>query len=174
MTHFINKQISTLTSHLVFWPIFIIGFAADLITKSVIFNWLNSRPSPCFDVIGGFFQLVVVENRGAAWGMAAGKTMSLIVISIVAMIIVFVFFLSSQKLQAVSVIALGMFAAGISGNLYDRAFNGGKVRDFLDFYYGDWHFPAFNIADSLLTIAVFLLILATIFAPKPQSKTTGN
>jgi len=117
---------------------------------------------------------VVVENRGAAWGMAAGKTMSLIVISIVAMIIVFVFFLSSQKLQAVSVIALGMFAAGISGNLYDRAFNGGKVRDFLDFYYGDWHFPAFNIADSLLTIAVFLLILATIFAPKPQSKTTGN
>jgi signal peptidase II len=114
---------------------------------------------------------VLVENRGAAWGIAANKTMSLIVISIVAIIVVFAIFLFGRKLQLAVVLALGLFAAGICGNLYDRLFNDGAVRDFLDFYYNDWHFPAFNLADSMLTVAVFILILMTIFCPKPSDIT---
>jgi signal peptidase II len=94
--------------------------------------------------------------------------MSLIVISVVAIIAVFAIFLFGRKLQLAVVLALGFFAAGICGNLYDRLFNDGSVRDFLDFYYKDWHFPAFNLADSMLTVAVFILILMTIFCPKPQ------
>ena len=105
---------------------------------------------------------MLVENLGAAWGVAAGRTVPLIAISAVAMVVVLGVFLFNRKPQLLSVIALGLFAAGICGNLYDRIFNDGKVRDFLDFYYGDWHFPAFNIADSMLTVAVAILILATI------------
>ena len=163
-----SKQISAAAAHLIFWPVFIIGLAADLWSKSAAFNWLSSLAPQRYNIIDGFFQLVLVENRGAAWGIAANKTMSLVVISIVALIVVFAIFLFGRKLQLFVVLALGLFAAGICGNLYDRIFNDGAVRDFLDFYYKDWHFPAFNLADSMLTVAVFILILTTIFCPKPQ------
>jgi signal peptidase II len=167
LTHLLSKQVNVLAAHLIFWPVFLIGLAADLWTKSAIFNWLS--PQAPHSIVDGFFRLVIVENRGAAWGIAADKTMSLVVISILAIIIVFSMFLFSRKLLMPVVLALAFFAAGICGNLYDRLFNDGRVRDFLDFYYNDWHFPAFNIADSMLTLAVFILILMTIFSPKQQT-----
>ncbi len=170
----LTKQITVTAAHLIFWPIFIIGFAADLWSKSAIFNWLASLFPQRYSIIDGFFQFVLVENSGAAWGIAANKTMTLIVISVVAIIMVLAIFLFSRKLQLAVVLALGLFAAGICGNLYDRLFNDGSVRDFLDFYYKDWHFPAFNLADSMLTIAVFILILMTIFCPKPQTDDSNS
>jgi signal peptidase II len=170
----LSRELSVPSAHLLFWPVFIIGLAADLWTKSAIFNWLSSLAPQRYDIIKGFFQLVLVENRGAAWGIAAGKTMTLIVLSVTAIVVVFSIFLFGRKLQMLVVLALGLFAAGICGNLYDRIFNDGSVRDFLDFYYGEWHFPAFNIADSMLTIAVFFLILTTIFTPKPQTDVTNS
>jgi signal peptidase II len=166
----LTKQITVTAAHLIFWPVFIIGFAADLWSKSAAFNWLSSLAPQHYSVINNFFQLVLVENSGAAWGIAANKTMTLVVISIIAVIIVFALFLFGRKLQLAVVLALGLFAAGICGNLYDRIFNDGRVRDFLDFYYNDWHFPSFNLADSMLTVAVFILILMTIFCPKTQTE----
>ena len=168
--NFLNKQLSVASAHLLFWSISLIGLAADLWSKSAIFNWLSPQAPQRYSIIDGFFQLVIVENRGAAWGLAADKTMSLVVISVLAIIVVFGMFLFGRKLQMVVVLALALFAAGICGNLYDRLFNQGRVRDFLDFYYKDWHFPAFNIADSMLTIAVFGLILMTIFSPKQKQE----
>jgi signal peptidase II len=163
----LNRQLSIFAAHLLFWPVFIIGLVADLLTKSYIFRWLNSRPLPRYVVLDGFFQIVLVENRGAAWGIAADRTILLIVISVIALVVVFAIFLFMRGQCPLVVFSLGLFAAGICGNLYDRLFNAGKVRDFLDFYYKDWHFPAFNIADSMLTVAVFLLILITLFSSKP-------
>jgi signal peptidase II len=171
---FLNKQLSVASSHLLFWPVFFIGLLADLWTKSAIFNWLSPQAPQRYNIIDGFFQLVIVENRGAAWGIAANKTMSLVVISVLAIIVVFGMFLFGRKLQMAVALALALFAAGICGNLYDRLFNQGSVRDFLDFYYKDWHFPAFNIADSMLTVAVFILILMTIFSPKPKTEHTEH
>ena len=165
-----NGQISISAAHLLFWPVFMLGLAADLWTKSVIFHWLIFHAPQRCSIIDGFFQLVLVENRGAAWGIAADKTVPLILISLVAIVIVFAFFLLARKPRAVVIFSLGLFAAGICGNLYDRLFNDGRVRDFLDFYYKDWHFPAFNIADSMLTVAVFILIIATIFSHKQQTE----
>jgi signal peptidase II len=167
-----NNQISISAAHLLFWPVFMAGLSADLWTKSLIFHWLSSRAPQRCSIIDGFFQFVLVENRGAAWGIAADKTIPLILTSLVAIVIVFAVFLLARKPQAVVVFSLGLFAAGICGNLYDRLFNNGRVRDFLDFYYKDWHFPAFNIADSMLTVAVFLLILVTIFSQKQQAENT--
>jgi signal peptidase II len=172
LTHFINKQVSTFTSHLIFWPIFFIGIAADLISKSMMFKWLENLAGQQCGVINGLFQLVMVENRGAAWGIASDKRVTLVVVSIVALIIVLGLFLCGRKHQMLGVIAMGLFAAGICGNMYDRIFNNGRVRDFLDFYYGDHHFPAFNVADSMLTVAVGLLILTSIFAPKEKESTS--
>lgn len=162
----LSREISVSSSHLLFWPVFFVGLAADLWTKSLVFDWLTPRAPQRYSIIDGFFQLTLVQNRGAAWGIAADKTIPLIVISIVAVIIVFAVFLMTRKPRAVVIFSLAFFAAGICGNLYDRLFNNGSVRDFLDFYYSDWHFPAFNVADSMLTVAVFLLIVVTIFSPK--------
>jgi signal peptidase II len=63
-------------------------------------------------------------------------------------------------------VALGLFAAGVCGNLYDRIFNDGLVRDFIDVYYRQHHWPAFNVADSMLCIAVGLGIISCFWAPK--------
>ncbi|MGA2914510.1 MAG: signal peptidase II [Sedimentisphaerales bacterium] len=165
---FLSRQISVSAAHLLFWPVFFIGFASDLWTKSLVFNWLSSSYPPRFPIIDGFFQLVLVENRGAAWGIASDRTIPLIIVSIIALLIVFSVFLFMKNRPAVVIFSLSLFAAGICGNLYDRLFNAGRVRDFLDFYYSDVHFPAFNVADSMLTVAVFLLILVTLFSSKPQ------
>jgi signal peptidase II len=163
---FFGYRISTPVGHLLFWPVFIAGLAADLWTKSAVFKWLDTFASQHYSVIDGFFQLVKVHNCGAAWGIAANKTIPLITISVIAIIAVFAVFLFMRKPQTVVVISLALLAAGICGNLYDRIFNEGRVRDFLDFYYKDWHFAAFNIADSMLTVAVFFLILTTLFGCK--------
>ena len=65
------------------------------------------------------------------------------------------------------VVALSLFAAGVAGNLYDRAFNDGLVRDFIDImYWPGKHWPAFNVADSMLCTAVGLLILSSLLSPK--------
>lgn len=171
---FFNKNISVSLAHLLFWPVAAVGIIADLWSKSAAFKWLDSLPMQHYSVIDGFFQFVLVENSGAAWGVAAGKTWPLIAISAVAMVIVIGIFLFNRKPQLLSVLALALFAAGICGNLYDRVFNNGRVRDFIDFYYGEWHFPAFNIADSMLTVAVAILILETIFGAKHDSPSTHD
>ncbi len=55
-------------------------------------------------------------------------------------------------------VALGLVAGGALGNVIDRILYGAVV-DFLDFHIGDWHWPAFNVADSAITVGVVLLIL---------------
>lgn len=89
---------------------------------------------------------------------------SISAIAIVAILAVFMFALREGKIV---VVALALFAAGIAGNLYDRAFNGGLVRDFIDIvYWPGRHWPAFNVADSMLCTAVGLLIISSLFSPK--------
>ncbi|MDD5135015.1 MAG: signal peptidase II [Phycisphaerae bacterium] len=167
------KRMSLRGGHLLFWSVFVAGLVADLWTKSAVFKWLDSLAPQRYGVIDGFFQLVLVENSGAAWGIAANRTIPLIIISVIAIIAVLAFFLFVREQQMVVVFSLALMTAGICGNLYDRVFNDGRVRDFLDFYYNDWHFPAFNIADSMLTVAVFFLIISTLFNGK-ESKAVSS
>ncbi|MFC1766883.1 signal peptidase II, partial [Planctomycetota bacterium] len=74
------------------------------------------------------------------------------------------------KRSRLMTVSLGLFAAGVAGNLHDRAFLGGRVRDFIDVYIGEHHWPTFNVADSLLCIAVGLLLISNLFAGKTQSE----
>lgn len=166
----LNNQIPLYKAHLLFWPVFLLGLAGDLWTKHLVFDWLGSRIPSSYTIFNGFFRFILVENTGAAWGIAAGRRGGLIVVSLIAVVVVFAVFLFVRKHCVLVVFSLALLAAGILGNLYDRIFNDGRVRDFLDFYWGDRHFPAFNMADSMLTIAVCLLAIVTIFGQKEAAE----
>ena len=163
-----NRSIATLTRHLLFWPIVIIGAAFDLWSKSAVFEWLQSKSNQEVTLIDGFLKFVIGYNRGAAFGIAQGQTVLLVSISVIALIVVLAIFLSGRIHGRVMQTALGLFTAGIIGNLYDRAFNDGCVRDFIDVYWRDYHWPTFNAADSMLCVAVGLMLIANLTSPSCQ------
>ncbi|MFA5553166.1 MAG: signal peptidase II [Phycisphaerae bacterium] len=155
--------------HLIFWTIGIVGFLADIWTKKIAFERI--RPGQSIPVIEGFFNLVRVVNDGAAFGSLSGKTNYLIAVSCIAALVVIGIFLFGGIKHKTAVVALGLFIAGVLGNLYDRLFNDGMVRDFIDIiYWPGRHWPAFNIADSLLCIGVALLIISAWITEKPCQK----
>jgi len=167
---FSNRRVSIMPgwkAHLTFWTIAVIGLSLDLWTKSAIFNWLEQKPGNSFSIIDGFLQLVRTFNPGAAFGIAAGRFYLLVVVSSIALVVILVVFFLSGSQQKLVHIALAFFTAGICGNLYDRIFNDGFVRDFIDVvYWPGRHWPAFNIADSLLCIGVGLLMILSFRSPK--------
>lgn len=156
-----------LAAQLIFWTIVATGLALDLWTKSAVFEWLRGQGRASVSIIDGFLQLVVAENAGAAFGIAAGQRYLLVGVSVVALIIILAIFLLSGTERKLVHVALGLFTAGVCGNLWDRIFNDGLVRDFIDVvYWPGRHWPAFNVADSMLCIAVGLLIISTFSTKK--------
>jgi signal peptidase II len=104
--------------------------------------------------------LQLTENSGAAFGIAAGQRFLLVAVSAAALVVVVAVVLFAGGNGKIVQVALALFAAGVGGNLYDRIFNNGLVRDFIDVvYWPGRHWPAFNVADSSLCIAVGLLVL---------------
>ena len=171
MTKHKGLIVPDLKAHLIFWPLTVSGLALDLWSKKAVFHFLEQEQ--VYSVIDGFTQFVRALNDGAAWCIFSGNTVMLAAISIIALTAVFIIFISSGQQPRLVHVALGFFAAGVSGNLYDRIFNGGLVRDFIDVYYRNYHWPAFNVADSLLCIGVGLLIVPIIwdiFTAKPAQK----
>jgi len=139
------------------------------------------------DVIGSFFRLTFVENPGMAFGIDVGGTSKLFLslFSLAASIGIFIYLLKVKNQRYIVRVALALILGGAIGNLIDRTFYGifydyaplfyGKVVDFfnVDFFdftifgrtYERW--PIFNIADSAVTIGVFLIL---IFNREPESK----
>jgi signal peptidase II len=156
-----------LSAHLIFWPLMVFGIALDLWSKRAVFDWLEHRGS--ISIIDGFLRFVRASNNGAAFGLFSGYPYWLIVVSCVALVVIFACFFFGGTKQRLVYVALGLFAAGVCGNLYDRIFNDGLVRDFIDVYYRQHHWPAFNVADSLLCIAVGLGIISCFWPPKRSS-----
>jgi len=160
LSRFNLKPLADLTAHIIFWSAAAAGVVLDLWSKNEIFKYLQSRNIDNISVISGFLNIVRAENTGAAFGIAAGMYRLLMVVSIIALIIIVLLFLFGREKSRPFYLALGFFAAGISGNLYDRIFNEGRVRDFIDVvYWPGRHWPAFNVADSLLCIAVGIILL---------------
>ncbi|MBA7640479.1 Lipoprotein signal peptidase [subsurface metagenome] len=158
-----------LAAQLIFWPLMAAGLTLDLWSKSAVFNWLRQQQSNSVSIIDGCLQLVVMENKGAAFGIAAGQYHLLVAVSVIALVVIFAVFLLGGTRQKLIHIALALFAAGVCGNLYDRIFNNGLVRDFIDVYYRQYHWPAFNVADSMLCVGVGLMIISSFRAPKRSS-----
>ena len=109
----------------------------------------------------GFFNMVLVYNKGAAFSFlsdAAGwQTPALIVFALVAIGIVGTFIVRSPGRRLLCT-GLALILGGALGNLIDRL-RYGSVVDFLDFHAQGWHWPAFNVADSAITVGAVLLIL---------------
>ena len=114
-------------------------------------------------VIDGFFNLTYVRNPGAAFGMGANAHDTLRAIFFLALPVIACFWLlwliwTTRKTSALLCTAYSLIFAGAVGNLIDR-FSLNYVVDFLDFYWGQSHFPAFNVADSAISIAAGLIII---------------
>ena len=130
----------------------------DQLTKLVALRRLElGIPQP---VIDGFFSLTLVMNPGLAFGML-GRTPPawrwvIAALSVVALVALLGY---ARRMApaggALSVLALGLILGGAVGNLIDRA-RFGAVVDFLDFFWRGYHWPAFNVADSGLTVGVTL------------------
>jgi len=151
-------------AHLIFWPIATAGLLLDLWTKQAVFAALRDEPDQSRTIIRGILTVRLALNDGAAFGIASGRQAFLVGVSTVALLIILGVFLFGSARQRIVQIALGLFAAGVCGNLYDRAFNDGRVRDFIDVvYWPGRHWHTFNVADAMLCIAVGLLVIATLF-----------
>jgi signal peptidase II len=161
---------SSVLHHLLFWPVFAVGLILDLWSKAAIFRWLENGDRDNFTLIESLLRIQLALNSGAAFGLAAGQRWPLIAVSITALVVVLAIFLFSGPHRKIITITLALFAAGVGGNLYDRLFNNGLVRDFIDVYWRGRHWPAFNVADSLLCIAVGLLVLSGFFSHQPCQK----
>ena len=133
----------------------------DQLTKAIITHYLSLHQS--IEVISGFFNITYLKNPGAAFSLFhdSGKTFRMFFLtgtSIVALIVVFFIYSKAENNLAYR-IALSLIAGGAMGNLVDRI-RLGEVTDFLDVHIGQYHWPAFNVADSAITIGVFLMALS--------------
>ena len=136
-------------------------FVADQVTK--YFTLRHLRLGVPVPVVDGFFSLTLVMNPGLAFGMLGGIPESLRwmvgVLSLGALILLAV--LAARVLPTGGPwarVALGLVFGGAAGNLVDRV-RFGAVVDFLDFYWRAYHWPAFNVADSAISVGVTLLAL---------------
>jgi len=136
----------------------VISLFIDQISKIIMSLILNVNEQ--FVVIKNFFSLYFIENYGAAWSMFSGKAEFLIVVSLLAIFIIYRY-MYNFKTNKRNNLAFGLIVGGIFGNLIDRIFLG-YVRDFLSFKIINYNYPVFNFADSFIVIGVFLLILAII------------
>jgi signal peptidase II len=160
------------TAILLFWPVAIAGAALDLWSKWAVFKWLEETPNNQFSLIDGSVRFILRENDGAAFSLFGGWTVLLVGISAVALVAVICVFFMRKIHSRLMLFALGCMTGGIIGNLYDRAFNDGRVRDFIDVLIPviDYPWPTFNVADSMLCIGVGLLVIANLTSTACQTR----
>jgi signal peptidase II len=146
-------------------------FLADRLTKILIETAMPLQESRV--VIPGLFHLVHVRNQGIAFGLfadppSAGKTFLLVFLSAVALAGVGYVLWTTTAGAAQQNTALALILGGAMGNLFDRVRTGGVV-DFLDFFVGPYHWPAFNLADSAIVVGGGLLLLHLVRAGRRRA-----
>ena len=130
---------------------------SDYLTKKVIEAYI--QPYEVVNVLP-FLRIVNVKNTGAAFGLFSNLSNKFfIAISIVAIIVIILYIL--RTMDKLEIFSLSLILGGAMGNLIDRI-TISQVIDFIDFFIGERHWPAFNVADSALTIGIFLLLFVNI------------
>ena len=142
----------------------------DQITKALIVKSMPLYHS--VPVIPGFFNITHIQNPGGAFGFLANQSSSLrtivfLLISSLAVGLIFWFYKNTPKTHPWLANAFAMIFGGAIGNLIDRI-RFRKVVDFLDIYLGDLHWPAFNIADSAISIGIAIFIYHLLFKKLPE------
>ncbi len=131
----------------------------DQIIKIIVMGTMGINSS--ISVIDNFFSLTYVENDGAAWSIFSGNRIFLIIISIIALVLIYLYFLKNKNMKKFELINYSILIGGIFGNLLDRI-KFGKVIDYLDFQIFGYNFPVFNFADICIVISVILLLIYSI------------
>jgi len=141
-------------------PIVLLGVGLDQITKIWLVQGLPlGRQIP---IIPGFFNLVHVRNRGAAFGLLGTMSQDFTrifftVTTILVIAIIAYLWWRTPASHWRTVTGFSLILAGALGNLIDRL-RLGEVIDYLDFYYGAYHWPAFNVADSMVCVGAAFLV----------------
>lgn len=148
----------------------IVIIALDQITKSAITAGFVLHES--YPVIDGLFNLVYVMNPGAAFGFLADASPTFRYIfftgiTVAAVILIIFYLIKSNPRNLLLVGSLTLIFGGAVGNLIDRI-RFGAVVDFLDVYIGTAHWPAFNVADSAITVGAILMIWEMIINRKTR------
>jgi signal peptidase II len=151
------------------WALAISLATADQFTKLAVSTWLPYGQSIS---LTGFFNLVHVWNTGAAFSFladAGGWQRYFFIVVTLGVSICLILMLSRPR-RKMEALGYSLILGGALGNGFDRIVRG-YVIDSLDFYWRGWHWPAFNLADSGITLGVFLLVLNTFKAEREQPKT---
>ncbi len=143
----------------------------DQLSKAWLIGWLaeNNGWLP----VNGFFNLVMVWNRGISFGMLQSGEAGRWLLAFFSTLVCFglVFWLRRQT-HRVPILALGAVIGGAAGNIIDRVWRG-AVADFFDFHLLGYHWPAFNVADSAITIGVAMLLYDS-FRPAAAGDEPGS
>ena len=135
--------------------------ALDQAAKALVRSRFELHDS--VEIIPGLFNLTRVHNYGAAFGLLNAadfpyKTVVLSIVAAVALLALTVYASTLPADQFLARVGLALIVGGAAGNLIDRL-GAGYVVDFVDVYWRDWHFWAFNVADAAITVGVAFMIL---------------
>jgi|SRR5579883_203446 len=165
-----NKPVSWKASGLPWLVLSTAVVAIDQIVKALVLAQL--RPYESHPVIAGLLSWTLAFNKGAAFSFLHDESgwqrwlFSLLAIFVSAMLVRWLATIARSDWR--SALPLSLVIGGALGNLIDRL-RFGQVTDFIDVYWGDAHFPAFNVADSAITVGAVLLIWFGLFAKAHKS-----
>lgn len=145
----------------------IISIIVDQIIKFII--KANMNIADTINIIPNFFRITFLKNEGAAFSMLSGNRLLFIFITILVLVLFYFFLLKNKKIDNIKQILYGLLLGGIVGNLIDRIIYG-YVIDYLDFNLGEFNYPVFNLADSLIVISVICLIIIGVKEDKNESR----
>ena len=139
--------------------VYIIATISALLDQIIKYIFeLNLNPGESITIIPNFFSFTLIGNTGAAFSILNSNTIFLIIISLVALNLIYIYFLKGKKLKLKEEVTFGILTGGILGNLVDRIFKG-EVIDYLDFTIFSYNFPIFNLADIMIVLSVIYIAL---------------
>jgi signal peptidase II len=141
-------------------PVLVVGLALDQVSKFLILLKLPLGGN--ISLIPGFLNLVHVRNKGAAFGLLADWSaefawLFFVMAAVLVLVVLGYLLWQLPDDQWPSALGYGLILTGALGNLIDRI-RFGEVVDFIDVYYGRYHWPAFNVADSMVCVGAAILV----------------
>lgn len=141
----------------------------DQLTKWLILEVVMQPPRVI--EVTGFLNLVLVKNPGISFGLLGGEAAwkAWLLSALATGIVVALAMWLRRRGGRMPALMVGLIGGGALGNVIDRL-RFGAVMDFIDVYAGSWHWPAFNVADSAITVGVAVLIVHGLFFDEQESK----